>query len=265
MWAEMLRETAEEAKRRIITLSKDHGRLLLQSELSKLKDMLDAEAERAVEETLERRGIRARIISEEAELQLGGGSEVRIIVDPLDGTNNMARGFPLAAVSLAVSETETLGGIVAGLIMNFFTGETYFAEKGYGAFLNGSLISTSKVASLGDSLLSIDVSKRDHVKPLERLLKKANHLRQLGSAALSLAFVSAGVLDAYIDLRGLIRVTDVAAGLLILREAGGIIHVVGESLEEVELERDRTLSFIASGNRPLMEEVLKYLELDAER
>jgi len=265
MWREILPETAEETKRRILTLYKDQGRLLSPSELPKLKDLLDAEAERAVEETLERRGVRAKIISEEAEFELGRGSEVRIIVDPLDGTNNMARGFPLAAVSLAVSETQSLDGIVAGLIMNLCTGETYFAEKGCGAFLNRSLISTSKVTSLRDAILSIDVSKRDHVKPLERLFKRANHLRQLGSAALSLAFVSSGILDAYIDVRGLIRVTDVAAGLLILREAGGVIHVVGESLEEVELERDRTLSLIASGNRPLMEEILKYLELDAER
>jgi myo-inositol-1(or 4)-monophosphatase len=262
MWMEILRETAEETRRQLTPLFKNRG-AVSPSELSELKNLLDAEAEAAVEETLKRKGVQARIISEEAELQIGGGSETRIIVDPLDGTNNMGRGFPLAAVSLAVSETPYFAGVVAGLVMNLYTGETYSAERGGGALLDGRPISTSKITSLGEALLSIDVSKSGHVKLLEHLLMRAQHLRQLGSAALSLSFVSAGVLDAYVDLRGLIRVTDIAAGLLILREAGGVIHVVGESLDEIELERDRTLSLVASGNRPLMEEILKCLELDA--
>jgi len=231
----------------------------------RFKALLDAEAEAAIEDVLQRREVKAQIISEEAELLLGGGSEARIVVDPLDGTTNMARSFPLAAVSLAVSETHYLDGVVAGLIMNLLTGETYSAEKGQGAFLDGQPISTSKRTSLRNALVSIDVSKRDHVRPLQSLFRRTNHVRQLGSAALSLAFVSAGVLDAYIDLRGSIRVTDVAAGLLLLKEAGGVIHVEGESLGEVELERGRKLSLIASGNRPLMGEILKCLELDAER
>jgi len=264
MWIEILQETAEETRRRVTCLFRDRGGLVSPSKLPELKDLLDAEAEAAVEETLRRREVRARIVSEEAELQLGGGSETRIIVDPVDGTNNMGRGFPLAAVSLAVSETPRFGGVVSGLVMNLYTGETYTAERGGGALLNGQPISTSKITSLGEALLSIDVSKSGHVKPLENLLRRAQHLRQLGSAALSLSFVSAGVLDAYVDLRDLIRVTDVAAGLLILREAGGVIHTVGENLDEIELERDRTLSLVASGNHLLIDEILKCLGPDAE-
>jgi len=264
MWTEILQETAEETRKRLTPLFKNR-RSVSPSELPELKNLLDAEAEAAVEETLKRKGVQARIISEEAELQIGGGSETRIIVDPLDGTNNMGRGFPLAAVSLAVSEKPYFSGVVAGLIMNLYTGETYSAERGSGALLDGRPISTSKVTSLGEALLSIDVSKRGHIKPLEILLRRAQHLRQLGSAALSLSFVSEGVLDAYVDLRNLIRITDVAAGLFILREAGGVIHVVGGSLDEIELEREKKLSLIASGNRPLLEEILKHIEPDAER
>ena len=261
----MLRETAEETRRRVMLLLRSRGGPPSQSELSGLKDLLDAEAEAAVEETLKRRGVRAQIVSEEAELQLGGGSETRIIIDPVDGTNNLARGFPLAAVSLAVSETPRFRGVIAGLVMNLYTGEAYSAEKGNGAHLNGHPIYPSKITSLEDALLSIDVSKSNHVKPLERLLRRAQHLRQLGSAALSLSLVAAGVLDAYIDLRGRIRITDVAAGLFILREAGGVIHVGETSLDEIELERDRRLSLTASGNRRLMGEILEYLGLDAGR
>lgn len=265
MWTEILREAAEEVRARVMPLL--GGRVLPISgdRLPRLKALLDAEAERAVEEVLERRGVRAHIVSEEAELQLGGGSETRIVVDPVDGTNNLSRGFPLAAVSIAVSETPLFGGVVAGLVMNLFTGEAFWAERGAGARWDGRPIFPSGITSLEDALLSVDVSKVGDVKTLEGLLRRGRHLRQLGSAALSLSLIAAGVLDAYVDLRGLIRVVDVAAGLFILREAGGEIHVLGESLGEVELERDRRLSLIASANPPLMEEILRSLGLDTGR
>lgn len=261
MWSELLLEAAGEARKRLLLLTKERDRLSSEFDLTQYKKLLDIEAETAIEEILKQNGFKGRIISEEAELQLGQSSKTRLIVDPLDGTNNLSRGIPLAAVSLCVSETKQFNGVKAGLIMNIYTGEAYSAEVGEGAFLDGKPISSARLTSLSEAILSIDMSKASHVEPLEMLFRRARHLRQLGSAALSLSFVAAGTLDAYVDVRGMIRITDVAAGLCILREAGGAIHLVGESLDSIELTREKRLSLVASANPALMKEILGVLDL----
>lgn len=263
MWSKLLLEAAAEARKRLLPLIKERRKLSSEFDLTQYRKLLDIEAETGIEEILRQNGFNGLIVSEEAQLQLGQPSVTRIIVDPLDGTNNVSRGVPLAGVSLCVSETDRFGGVRAGLVMNIYTGQAYSAERGQGAFVDGIAISPSKLTSLNEAVLSVDVSKASHVKPLERLFARVRHVRQLGSAALSLSFVAEGVLDAYVDVRGIIRITDVAAGLCIVREAGGLIHLVGESLDNVELTREKRLSLVASANPSLMKEILELLDLEA--
>ena len=161
------------------------------------------------------------IIGEENGHQAGIPT-ARWIIDPVDGTTNFAHGFPYFCVSLAfVDEIGSLYGVVYDPIHD----ECFSAERGKGAFLNGHPIHVSSTQELKKSLLVTGFSHNlhEHVDRNVRLFSELNALsratRRLGAAALNMANVAAGRLDAYWEL--LVKPWDIAAGLLIVREAGG--------------------------------------------
>lgn len=152
-----------------------------------------------------------------------GDAEFRWIVDPLDGTVNYVHRLPTFAVSIGL---ERRGELVAGVIFNPVSQECFSAAVGCGANLNGRPIQVSSCESLRRALvaasLSADVERdSDQVKRYLELLVASRSLRRLGSAALNLAFVAAGRLDGYWATT--VKIWDVAAGIVIVREAGGII------------------------------------------
>lgn len=152
---------------------------------------------------------------------LAGGNDARWIVDPLDGTTNYAHGLPVFAVSVAL---ERSGEIVLGVVHDPMRDETFVAEKNQGATLNGEALRTTETDELAHALVAtgFPYDRNDVPAALElfgRLSLRARGLRRLGAAALDLCYVAAGRLDAYYE-RG-IHAWDVAAGALILEEAGG--------------------------------------------
>lgn len=224
-----------------------------------LKRLLDSEAQRAVEETLSYLGVSAHIVSEEGSSSIGGGG-VYVVVDPVDGTTNLARGVPLAVTSLAVSETPHLSGVVAGLVMDLYTGGVFRAERNSGAWRGGKSIHTAVTRRLRCALVSMDISKGAPLEPVEGLIAEAGHIRQLGCAAISLCLVASGVLDAHIDLRGMLRATDSAAGLLILEEAGGIYSINGVVKGDLELTGRSRLNLVAASGPGTLEDILGLVE-----
>jgi len=148
----------------------------------------------------------------------------RWIVDPLDGTTNFLHGVPLFCVAVAL---ERDGEVVAGLTYNPILDELYTAEKGQGAFLNNRRLRVAARRSLGDSLITVGIPHRGKLgherfaKECKALMGQTAGLRRTGSAAIDLAWVAAGRFDGYIE-RGL-QPWDLAAGLLLVREAGGIV------------------------------------------
>jgi myo-inositol-1(or 4)-monophosphatase len=146
----------------------------------------------------------------------------RWIIDPLDGTTNFVHGFPMFCVSIAA---EWDGEIIAGVIEHPILRETYSATLGGGAFLNGKRLSVSKTTNLDDSLLSTGFTYRKtellHTEMLafEELSSIARAIRRPGSAALDLAYTARGVFDGFWERR--LSPWDIAAGLLLVREAGG--------------------------------------------
>jgi len=251
----ILLEAADEVRSRV------QGVLMRRPVLavSELKRLLDSEAQEAVEETLRRHGTSANLISEEGDSTIGDG-ETYIVVDPVDGTTNLARGVPLAVTSLAVSETPSLSGVVAGLVMNLFTGEVYRAERNMGAWHGERPIHPAEPKPPAEALISIDISKGAPLKSVERLIAEAGHLRQLGCAAISLYLIASGVLDAHIDLRGMLRATDIAAGLLILKEAGGTYSINGAVGGDLKLTRHSRLDLVAASGPGMLEGVLRLVE-----
>jgi len=146
----------------------------------------------------------------------------RWIIDPLDGTTNFAHGLALFCVSIAL---EVNGQIEVGVVFDPVADELFVAERGHGARLNGRPLRVSSTDDLVDALLatgfpySVGEDRRGLVEVFGAFLGEAQAVRRLGSAALDLCYVAAGRLDGYWEAR--IHPWDIAAGALIVQEAGG--------------------------------------------
>jgi myo-inositol-1(or 4)-monophosphatase len=163
-------------------------------------------------------------LTEESGVIAGSDASHRWIIDPLDGTTNFLHGIPLFAISLAL---ERDGQLVAGVIFNPVMNELYVAEKGSGAFLNDHRLRVAARRDLADCVISTGlpgISKRGDERSLAEInlmMPKVAGLRRSGSAATDLAWVASGRFDGY-WARG-VKPWDVAAGVVLIREAGGTI------------------------------------------
>jgi myo-inositol-1(or 4)-monophosphatase len=150
-------------------------------------------------------------------------------IDPLDGTTNFLHGVPIFAVSIALARE---GQIVAACVYNPATDDMFVAEKGQGAYLNNRRLRVSGRRDIAEALIGCGaphIGKRDgHERfqaELAAVMAKVTNIRRLGAAALDLCFVAAGRLDAYWERD--LKSWDLAAGLLIVREAGGFVTDLG--------------------------------------
>ncbi|HII91429.1 MAG TPA: bifunctional fructose-bisphosphatase/inositol-phosphate phosphatase [Methanosarcina sp.] len=183
---------------------------------------IDLAAEDAIVEVLKEDGRSMRIISEElGELVLGDSPEFSVVLDPLDGTYNSTVGIPFYSVSLAISSHD-LSDLRFGYVSNLALREEYYAEAGKGAYLNGKKIKASVNSELNKLCVSV-YGYRQNVERTRKIYRSVRRVRLFGSVALELCYVASGRLDAFVDVRNALRVTDVAAGQLILAEAGGIV------------------------------------------
>jgi myo-inositol-1(or 4)-monophosphatase len=164
------------------------------------------------------------VLTEESGEIAGTDKSHRFIVDPLDGTTNFLHGIPLFAISLGV---ERDGQLIGGVIFNPVLNELYVAERGGGAFLNDRRLRVGARRALLDSVLATGLPPRGRPgrdlaeAEIPVLTDKAGAIRRCGAAALDLAWLAAGRFDGYWQ-RGL-SPWDMAAGIVIVREAGGLI------------------------------------------
>jgi myo-inositol-1(or 4)-monophosphatase len=161
-----------------------------------------------------------------------GEGEVRWVVDPIDGTINYAHGLPIWCVSIGV---EIKGEVVCGAVYDPNRDELFSAEKGKGAFLGEIRLHVSQTAELTRSLLvtgfpyNIAENPRNDIGRFGAFLHRGILVRRLGSAALDLCYVAAGRFDGFYE--GSLGAWDMAAGTLIVREAGGMLtHYNGNEL-----------------------------------
>jgi myo-inositol-1(or 4)-monophosphatase len=244
--------------------SRESGALLLKFSARKKtifskggRDLVTS-ADHAVESLLFRRlkeeGFDDSVLSEER-APVDGPSPFRWIIDPLDGTSNFAHGNPLFCSSLAL---ETGGKIVAGAVIIPKLQEYYYAERGKGAFLNGKRIRVSKAQKLYD--LAVAVERQPSARQVEQSIRieipigRDNRLRTLGSAAIDLCFTACGRFDAFFCTS--IFAWDVAAGGLLVEEAGGKAGVLGAGKE---FEFSRTPFGFAAGSKPVHSALLNAL------
>jgi len=231
--------------------------------------LIDQVAEKVVFAELEQNSIDCTIVSEEYGTKNIGdehrAKETYIVVDSIDGTNNALRGIPFYAFSIAVAKGRDLSSIHIALVADITQGISYWAVKGNGAASDLAPLRTSTLSNLQEALVGIDLSAiRDEaaLKRLAGLILNTSHTRHLGANALELCYLAAGKLDAFVDLRNRLRITDVAAAYLIVREAGGlIVDTRGRDLNAPIIDPTQRVSFIASANKQLLEQILKLLRM----
>lgn len=187
-----------------------------------------SQADRKAEDLIFKELRRARpdysLLLEERGAIEGDDPQHRWIVDPLDGTTNFLHGIPSFAVSIAL---ERQGQVVAGVIYNPVMDELYTAERGGGAFLNDRRLRVAARSKLSDSVVATGLphlgrGKHGHyLVELRNVMAETAGMRSFGAASLDLAYVAAGRVDAYWDEP--LAAWDMAAGLLLVREAGGFV------------------------------------------
>ncbi|MBK9516738.1 MAG: inositol monophosphatase [Anaeromyxobacter sp.] len=184
----------------------------------------DRASEAAVLALLAERFPGAAVLAEESGASGGASGGLRFVVDPLDGTTNYAHGLPHFAVTVAASDAH---GVVAGATCDPLRGELFLASRGGGATLGGVPLRCSGCAEVGEALLvtgfPYDVFQRHEVllRVFGAAVTRARGVRRLGSAALDLAYVAAGRFDGFWEAR--LKPWDLAAGLLLAREAGAVV------------------------------------------
>ncbi|MEJ1158120.1 inositol monophosphatase family protein [Prosthecomicrobium sp. N25] len=210
------------------SLARDFGEVEnLQVSIKGPGDFVSA-ADRKSEEILQQELARARpgfgFLMEEGGTIEGTDGQHRWLIDPLDGTTNFLHGIPVFAISVAL---ERQGTIVAGVVYNPVMDELYVAERGGGAFVNDRRLRVSRRANLHDCVIGTGVptlGRPNHpayLKELEAVMAETAGVRRVGAAAIDLCWVAAGRFDGFFEHD--LNPWDVAAGMLIIREAGGFV------------------------------------------
>ncbi|MCX8150011.1 MAG: fructose 1,6-bisphosphatase [Candidatus Bathyarchaeota archaeon] len=224
----------------------------------------DLTAEMAIVDVLLQNGVSFTLVSEESGVKEYGAQskDCYVIVDPIDGTTNLTRGLPFYCSSIAVSDQPNLSSVHAAMVTDLFHLIDYTAFKGKGAFRNVEKIVPSKLRSLQDAVIGLDLNtyKVAELAPvLSALIANTKHIRHFGANALELCYVADGLTDAFVDIRGKLRTTDVAAGFLILKEAGGTITTPDGGEVNTKLDPRQTIKFVASGNHDIHDLILNLI------
>ncbi|HEY4261808.1 MAG TPA: inositol monophosphatase family protein [Schlesneria sp.] len=174
-------------------------------------------------------------LGEEGLLRTDGAAPYRWVIDPLDGTTNYFHGFPYFAVSIGL---ECNGELVAGVIYDPTREELFTAFKGHGAYLNDQRLQVSQAAQLQQALLVASfppgsTPESQPIKQFLRILPHAQTVQRTGSAALNLAYLATGRLDGFWSYS--LKPWDMAAGVVIVREAGGQVSKMNGSALALEI------------------------------
>ena len=198
----------------------------------------DIKAEKIIIEELMKAKKNYSIISEEDGSKINSDSENVWIIDPIDGTSNFLHGIPHFAISIALKSNNE---IISGLIYDPIKDEMFYAEKNSGAFFNNQRIKVSKKKEIEDCLFATGGKE----KVISDFIT-----RKTGCAALDMAYVAAGRYDGYFQNN--LNLWDVAAGIIIVKEAGGIVN-------EINLSNHNNIKIIASSSR-INEKMLEKLK-----
>lgn len=214
---------------------------------------IDKFAEDAILEHLKMNDVWLNVLSEEAGL-IDLKADSTLVVDPIDGTANFNANIPFYAISLAVGSSK-MSNVTHGLVRNLVSGETFYAEKGKGAFLNGERIRTRRFRR-SEALFFAYVGTK--VDPATwKVVEVPRRVRSLGCASLEMCYVACGRADGFYfncdDFSKRMRIVDIAASALILREAGGEVYDLRGRMLDVNFSLDDKVNFLALGDKSTKE------------
>ncbi|QCE33766.1 inositol monophosphatase [Acetobacteraceae bacterium] len=225
----------------------------------------DLKAEKILKEELEKARPGYAFLMEESGESGSENWTWRWIVDPLDGTSNFLHGIPQWAVSIGLQRRHEDGSveIIAGVVYNPVAQEMYWAEKGLGAFLNDRRIRVSGRARLSDALIATGIPfaassktvQRPFLNVLATLMPRVAGIRRFGAAALDLAGVACGRFDGFWEYG--LKPWDCAAGIIIIREAGG--HITDPQGKQLDGNLKGSLN-VVSGNQHLFARLQKLVD-----
>jgi myo-inositol-1(or 4)-monophosphatase len=227
-------------------------------------EQIDLAAESVIVKTLKEHNLSFTLISEESGVKEYGEipREHFVTTDPIDGTTNLMRGIPFYATSIAVSTKPTLNTIHTSLVADLPHDITYIAQKGKGACRNYHKIASSQNILLEEAVIGIDLNTyrvKEIAPKLSSIIQKTKHIRHLGANALELCYVADGTTDAFLDIRGKLRATDMAAAWLIIQEVGAKITTPEGKPLNVKLDPKQKVTFIAAANQKIHKIILNSL------
>lgn len=244
---------------------------------------IDQVAEEKIINILKNADVLSYLVSEEVgELKLGKGTKRSVVltqelrrtdlkedeipkfiflIDPVDGTSNAIKEIPAYAISIAVADVNqgrvaTINDVELGFLYNLANGNFFEAEKGKGCKLNNEKVKPSKIIKVNQ--MTLGGFTKTGTSEASKLVDSARRMRVLGSVVLELSYVASGKYDAFLDLRGS-RIIDIAAGKLILEEAGGIItDKYGQKINNVLSIYEKTI-VVAANNEIMHKEIIDIL------
>lgn len=192
-------------------------------------------------------------------------SGYRFVVDPVDGSDNFARGLPLAALSIAVLPREAPVGVEtvrSALVGDARGGWSAIAERGVGSFAGTEQLATSGAIRLEEAAISCELNHWAPEKSFARILATARAVRCYGCASRAISLVASGRLDAHVDVRERLTPESFLAAALVLEEAGGAVCTArGEALGPFQNIRERT-TLVAAATKELANEIVEQLARD---
>ena len=219
---------------------------------------IDITAENTVLDYLKEINFECIVLGEECgRVELSDNPKGFVIMDAIDGSANAVRGVPFFCSSLAFATENRLSSITDGVITNLSTGQMYYASQGKGAFLDDKQISVHKDVPLYKIVgVNISGASQEIVERLQPVFEHHTHTRHFGANALEMAMFAQGLMDVFIDLRDKIRIQDIAAGYIIVKEAGGLLLDSEFKFLDADLSYETRVSFVAAANQEILDSIL---------
>jgi len=223
---------------------------------------IDIVAEKTVLDYLKKINFDCVVLGEECgRVELSNKSKGYVIMDAIDGSANAVRGIPFFCCSLAFATENKLSSVTDAVVTNLSNGDLYWASKGKGAYLNETKIHVQDKKPVY-RIVGINTSgaNPELMRKLQPVFASRNHTRHFGANALEMALFANGMIDVFIDLREKIRVQDIAAGYLLINEAGGLVLDAKLEPLDSDLSYETRLSFIAATNKEILNDIMSQIK-----
>ena len=222
---------------------------------------IDIIAEKTVLDYLKQTNFNCIVLGEECgRVEINDNPKGYVIMDAIDGTSNAVNGIPFFCCSLAFATDNKLSSITDAVVTNLSNGEQYWASKGKGAFLNETKIHVQNKETV-HKIVGVNTSgaSPELLEKLQTIFERHSPTRHFGANALEMAFLARGSIDVFIDLRGKIRIQDMAAGYLLIKEAGGLIVDADLQPLDSDFGTMTSLSFICSSIQAFLYPLTSYI------